>query len=58
MKAFEEERQAEIMIKTEQTDKDKALFNKMQNSLRDQFLKERTMIKRRQDELLDGERNM
>ncbi len=58
MKAFEEERQAELMIKNEQTDKDKDLFGKMQKSLRDQYLKERGMIKRRQDELLDNEKNM
>ncbi len=35
MKAFEEERQAELLIKSEQQIKDKDLFNKMQDSLRD-----------------------
>ena len=58
MKAFEEERQAELLIKTEEEGKDGALFKKMQMNLKDQYKKERGQIKRRQDELLENEVNM
>jgi Skp family chaperone for outer membrane proteins len=47
MKAFEEERQAELLIKSEQQVKDKDLFNKMQDNLHNQYSKERSQLKRR-----------